>query len=243
MSTELVQKMRSLLPVVEVSFGSKQGVDARKLHAVLGVGRDFSTWIKDRIEKYDFVEKQDFEKSSIISSSPVSGSQGRIEYTLSLDMAKELAMVENNDNGRVVRRYFIECEKVLRSSTVAIPDFSNPAEAARAWADEYEKRVLAEKQRDEAVETAAVAAAALGFAGDFVQVKGLPWVTKMFTPSGQFWARLGKFIAKLSRETCAEVKQVVDPTFGYVNAYRREVCDQAQRYLADHPEVFAEFRK
>lgn len=128
-------------------------------------------------------------------------------------------------------------------SIVLLPDFSNPAEAARAWADEYEKRILAEKQRDEAVETAAVAAAALGFAGDFVQVKGLSWVTKMFTPSGQFWSRLGKFIAKLSRETGAEVKQVVDPTFGYVNAYRREVCDQAQRYLAEHPEVFSEFRK
>lgn len=95
----------------------RQTINARDLHAFLEVGRDFSTWIKDRIAEYGFLEGQDFMKIG----SPKRGNQiGRggdrrsSEYFLSLDMAKELSMVERNDQGRRARRYFIECEKRLR---------------------------------------------------------------------------------------------------------------------------------
>lgn len=111
------------LSVVSASIGNVQqlAVDARTLHRSLGVKRDFSTWIKARITKYGFEENKDYEKSSIISNSPISGSQPSIEYTLSLDMAKELAMVENNERGRLVRRYFIECERKLNQEKPKAP--------------------------------------------------------------------------------------------------------------------------
>lgn len=104
------------LSVVSASIGNVQqlAVDARTLHRTLEVKTDFSNWIKRRIAKFGFIEGEDFEKSSIISDSPILASQPAIEYTLSLDMAKELAMVENNERGRLVRRYFIECERKLR---------------------------------------------------------------------------------------------------------------------------------
>ncbi len=41
-----------------------------------------------------------------------------VEYHLTLDMAKELSMVERNKKGRQARRYFIECEKKLRNQSV-----------------------------------------------------------------------------------------------------------------------------
>ncbi|AUI65200.1 MULTISPECIES: antA/AntB antirepressor family protein [Glaesserella] len=84
-------------------------VNARELHTRLQVGKDFSTWIKDRIANYGFQEGLDF--------SPVSGKStgffGRpsIEYHLTLDMAKELCMLERSELGRQARRYFIEQEK------------------------------------------------------------------------------------------------------------------------------------
>lgn len=90
-----------------------QTVNARELHAFLQLKDDFSSWIKRRIEEYGFKENQDFtnfpEKSGKIK-------RGRpaIEYHITLDMAKELAMVERNERGREARRYFIECEKQLR---------------------------------------------------------------------------------------------------------------------------------
>ncbi len=74
-------------------------VSARELHAFLEVGRDFSTWIKDRISKYEFVENTDYIMLPKTGELENKGSQGKIEYFVTLDMAKQLAMVENNDKG------------------------------------------------------------------------------------------------------------------------------------------------
>lgn len=90
-----------------------QTVNARELHAFLGNGDMFANWIKNRIEKYGFVENQDFLSFLETTKKPSGGRPSR-EYYITLDMAKELAMVENNDKGREARKYFIECEKQLK---------------------------------------------------------------------------------------------------------------------------------
>lgn len=97
---------------------NKQGeqlINARELWRFLDVNYDFSTWIKRRIEKYDFIENEDF---ILVRSFPQNcgklGGRPKDEYIISMDMAKELAMIENNANGRLARRYFIQCEKKYR---------------------------------------------------------------------------------------------------------------------------------
>ena len=97
--------------------------------------QEFSNWIKGRIEKYGFVEDEDFTVDKFIN-----GRATVIDYHLTIETAKKLAMVENNEKGRQVRRYLIECERLIRESTPALPDFSNPAIAARAWAEQFEQR-------------------------------------------------------------------------------------------------------
>jgi len=94
----------------------QQTVNARELHAFLGSKQDFSTWIKNRIEQYDFVENQDFVLASENSEASLHGGHNRLDYFLSLDMAKELAMVERNEKGKQARQYFIECEKQLKQA-------------------------------------------------------------------------------------------------------------------------------
>ena len=61
----------------------------------------------------------------------------RIDYVITLDMAKELSMIENNEKGRQARKYFIECERKLKEVAPRIPQTF--AEALRAYADEVEK--------------------------------------------------------------------------------------------------------
>lgn len=91
---------------------SAETVNARELHEFLEVGRDFSNWIKDRIEKYGFEEGIDY-----VLTLAKTGERNNVvkhEYHLTLDMAKELSMVENNDKGRAARKYFIRVEKEAR---------------------------------------------------------------------------------------------------------------------------------
>lgn len=91
-------------------------VNARDLHKALEVGCDFTTWVKRRIEVCKFKENEDFVVcSSILGSKTGSGGHNREEYFISLDMAKHLAMLERNLQGKKVRTYFIEHEKQSRA--------------------------------------------------------------------------------------------------------------------------------
>lgn len=88
-------------------------VNARELHQFLKVKTRFNDWIKARIKKYQFRENQDF-FSSQTSIQTAKGEQKALEYLITITMAKELAMVENNDQGRAARQYFIHCEETLQ---------------------------------------------------------------------------------------------------------------------------------
>ena len=125
--------MNELIKITEKD--GRRVVNARELHQFLECKRDFATWIKDRINKYGFVKNQDFVSFHEIVEREI-GATTRTEYALSVDMAKELSMVENNERGRTARKYFIECEKVAKEQQ-RIP--TNFAEALRLAAEQQEK--------------------------------------------------------------------------------------------------------
>ncbi|WP_100008877.1 antA/AntB antirepressor family protein [Escherichia coli] len=112
-----------LIPVFNGSISNQAALlcNARNLHAFLGVGKRFASWITERIAEYGFVENQDYMIASQIREAKGRGGHNRKEYHLTLDTAKELAMVERNEKGRQIRRYFIECEKKLRQSLLPAP--------------------------------------------------------------------------------------------------------------------------
>ena len=110
-----------LVPVFSGSFNTQTELlcNARDLHKALQVGRDFSNWIKGRIEEYKFFENQDYiliRQDGRIKTGR-GGDRRSKEYHLTLDMAKELAMVEKTEVGRQVRKYFIQCERERFSGT------------------------------------------------------------------------------------------------------------------------------
>lgn len=115
-----------LIELKPAAIGGKtiQTVNARELHAFLGAGKDFSNWIKDRIQQYGFLEEIDYTTDLFASFGEKGTGRPIREYYLSIGMAKELAMVERNDKGREARRYFIECERKLLEEKAAEPVFT-----------------------------------------------------------------------------------------------------------------------
>jgi len=123
-----------------VAGQAQQTVNARELHAFLEVQTRFNDWIKNRVDEYGFIENQDF---ITFTENLVNGGR-RIEYALSLDMAKELSMVERNAKGKQARQYFIDCEKRLSGSMKI--DFNDPLRAAKAFIEAETARRDAERK-------------------------------------------------------------------------------------------------
>lgn len=135
--------MENQLITLRKSQGGKDIVSARELHQFLEVGTRFDIWFGRRIEEFNFAQRVDYQ-GPILDKVTGAG-----DYAITLDMAKELSMLERNEKGQQARRYFIECEKTLRQqlvTTPALPDFSNPVIAARAWADAVEQKLQVQEQ-------------------------------------------------------------------------------------------------
>jgi anti-repressor protein len=68
--------------------------------------------------EYGFLENKDFESISEKSEKPQEG-RPSTDHAISLDMAKEISMIQRTDKGKQARLYFIECERRLQSVTPA----------------------------------------------------------------------------------------------------------------------------
>ena len=97
---------------ITTNENGKQLVSAKELHEFLGIGVHFSTWMK-RMCEYGFEEDIDF---SILKSGNPNGGIAKIaDYAITIDMAKELSMIQRTEKGKQARLYFIECEKQLKT--------------------------------------------------------------------------------------------------------------------------------
>lgn len=138
--------MEEIIKITE--HNGKRAVNARELHQFLESKYQFANWIQERITKYGFVENQDYEvfKENLKNSN---GGRPQIEYALSVDMAKELSMVENNEKGRIARKYFIECEKIAREGMVASYQIEDPIKRAERWIEEQKEKKAIEAKNQE----------------------------------------------------------------------------------------------
>lgn len=117
--------MSNIIPLSQQTIGGNtlQTVNARHLHTFLQVKARFSDWIARRIESYEFTQDIDFTCYSDLSSG---NPNPPIDYHLSLDMAKELSMVEKTAKGKEARLYFLACERAAKE-TSHVPQVKDPA--------------------------------------------------------------------------------------------------------------------
>ena len=101
--------MNDLIKITKSNIGAEviNSVNAREIHSYLEVKTAFTTWFNRTVEKYDFTLNEDF--ISFLKES--NGGRPQQEHIVSLDMAKELCLVEPNEKGKETRKYFIEVEK------------------------------------------------------------------------------------------------------------------------------------
>lgn len=154
----------------------------------------------------------------------------------------------------------------------ATPDFSNPAEAARAWADQYEMALAAKKElaiaevekqhaidtkaeigsRREATAMATASAAVrkvntlgneLGRGKEWRSTKAISWALHYFANSRGMWMVLGKKLASLSVEMGYEVRKVEDERYGNVNSYHVDVIEKLRLRLVADDNMMGKYRK
>lgn len=102
----------NLIPVFKGLIQNQpvQLCNARELHAFLEIQTRYNDWIKNRISEYGFIQDEDY----LVITERTNG-RPRKEYHITLDMGKELGMVERNERGRQIRQYFIRCERTLKA--------------------------------------------------------------------------------------------------------------------------------
>lgn len=94
--------------LIKVNYESdRPTVMGRELHEALGVETRYNDWFK-RMSEYGFTENVDF--YSILSKTP-DGGRPSIDHQLTIDMAKEICMIQRSEKGKQFRQYFIEVEK------------------------------------------------------------------------------------------------------------------------------------
>ncbi len=129
-------------------------------------------------------------------------------------------------------------------TTPSLPDFSNPAAAARAWADEYEAKMLAQEQVVALTETVEEQEIALSLHRDWKTVAGIPWLKDYFVSTdSQTLGRIGKLLTRLCREEGIGVKSIPDDRWGVVNSYPVHIIDVLKKKLDEDANFLSSIRK
>lgn len=99
-----------------IKINENNTVSARELHEFLEIGTRFDTWF-ERMISYGFEENSDFRliAQKRATNNPKNPITTYIDYEITVDMAKELSMIQRTEKGKQARQYFINCEKTLKN--------------------------------------------------------------------------------------------------------------------------------
>ena len=133
--------------LIRISFDSdRPTVSGRELHAALEIGSNYTTWLS-RMCDYGFVEGIDYISCFPNLESESHGGQNKIDHQLTIDMAKQICMIQRTETGRKFRQYFIKVEEAWNSPEAVM---------ARALQFANNQLALMQKKNAELVGTVAI---------------------------------------------------------------------------------------
>lgn len=203
-------------------------ISARELHEFLEIGNDFTTWCK-RMFDYGFSEGIDYSflKNGEQDNQVVMNPKPKTDYALTLDCAKEIAMIQRTDKGKQARIYFIECEKKLKEvskplsqidiiiqSAQLIKEFEEKQKVLEIKIDSTEQRLLAIEQNPH-VNAEIQHFTIMGYCRNIGKQVGLVEASL-----------LGRKCSAVCKELGFNTGHVNDPRFGSVKTYPLSVLEE-----------------
>ena len=109
---DIQDKLKALFSA-EIPTEDPFSINGRELYEFIGVTTAYKDWFPRNAERAGLTEGIDF--CSFLSES--TGGRPATYHKLTVEAAKEITMIQNNDLGKIVRRYLIWAEKKLREVT------------------------------------------------------------------------------------------------------------------------------
>lgn len=106
---------------ITTNKNGEQLVSGRELHEFLEVGTPYKKWF-DRMTEYGFTENVDFSvmDKNVCDETAFGGTRKITDHAMTLDMAKEISMIQRTEKGKQARQYFIEVEKQYKLDTSSL---------------------------------------------------------------------------------------------------------------------------
>ena len=99
--------------LININYNEDQPtVSARELHEQLHIGTKFTTWF-DRMKEYGFTEGNEFFPK--MGETSENGGRPSVDYDITVDMAKQICMIQRTPEGKAVRQYLLDLEKAWNS--------------------------------------------------------------------------------------------------------------------------------
>ena len=209
------------------SHEGRQVVNARDLHAFLEVGKHFKDWIPAMLA-YGFEENKDYtvieyDYLGNVMGAPKNGQSenqhvAKRDYALTLDTAKEIAMIQRTEKGKQARQYFIECEKQLRQvPSLSVEDMI----IMNATAMKEQRLRLASLETKVAEVDARTQTRP-----DYFTLVGYATLNRIPKFSLNTASAIGRKATQRCKEVGVEMDSVPDPRFGRVNLYPKFILDE-----------------
>lgn len=204
----------------QINGATVETVNARNLHEGLSIGKDFSNWIKAQIKRAMLTEGVDY----VVFAQKGDSGRPLVEYHLTLEAGKHIAMLSGTAKGREVRDYFIECERKAKAPIAQSPAqmFALVAQQFLQYEQEQQRQAI---ELSKVQETLAVVEARTQPENKHFTVMGYANLKGIKLDLGAA-SKYGRKCAELSRDQGISIGDVSDPRFGRVHSYHESILSQ-----------------